>query len=382
MKIAILSVSKPGKELANRIKSNLKQDPTITQVQLFHKDAKTNITKIFNDFDAIIGIMALGIMVRISCGLISNKITDPAMIVIDDCGNNVISFLSGHLGGANELTIKIADLIDSNPIITTSTDIHNFIGIDELARKFHWEIMDTKLILNFNSSILKGETICLSSGKNIDYLFDDPKISQTYQYLHKILSNNDLIISDLISDDFKENDILAANCTENLDATDFDLNNQNKNDINKDGLNKFKNNDNNLKMILRPKKLVIGIGSRKGVSKDQVLSSIKKTAEILNLPSNRFDLIATAEIKQNEKGILEAAAELNIPLEIVKLDQIRSFKSEQIHPSEFVESNFGIKGVCEPAALLSAGANSKLIFKKTAFNGVTIAVAVSDNSVF
>jgi cobalt-precorrin 5A hydrolase len=61
------------------------------------------------------------------------------------------------------------------------------------------------------------------------------------------------------------------------------------------------------------------------------------------------------------------------------MDQIKEFESEQIHPSEFVENTFGVKGVCEPAALLIAGDNSKLIFKKTAFNGVTIAVAVSDN---
>ncbi|MDP3484950.1 MAG: cobalt-precorrin 5A hydrolase [Methanobacteriaceae archaeon] len=380
MKIAILSVSKHGKELANNLKINLEQDSTIMHVQIFHKNAKNNLIKVFNDFDAIIGIMALGIMVRISCGLISNKITDPAIIVIDDCGNNVISLLSGHLGGANNLTIKIADLIDSNPVITTSTDIHGFVGIDEMARGLHWEIMDPKLILNFNSFIIKGEKVGLFSNKNIDYLLYDPKISKTYQYSPGMDLKDNFNRSNQISNNFQENDILAVNCSEKLHDMDLNSNDSNlKNDLNKSILNEDKNINNSVLLILRPKKLVIGIGSRKGVSKDQVISSIKKAAEILNLPWNRFDLMATAEIKQDEKGILEASNELNIPLEIVKMDQIKEFESEQMHPSEFVENTFGVKGVCEPAALLIAGDNSKLIFKKTAFNGVTIAVAVSDN---
>ncbi len=381
MKIAILSVSKDGNDVANKLKTCLEEDPTVIKVQIFHKNAKNNLIKVFHDFDAIIGIMALGIMVRISCGLISNKITDPAIIVIDDCGNNVISLLSGHLGGANNLTIKIADLINSNPVVTTSTDVHGFLGIDELARRLYWEIIDPKLILNFNSLILKGEKVGLFSNKNIDYLFYDPKISKTYQYLPETVLKDNFIITDQISNNFQKNDIIALNCSKRdgiyLNSKDSDLKNDlGKNSLNEDNLYEDKNTNNSISMILRPKKLVIGIGSRKGVSKDIVINSIKKAAEILNLPYNRFDLMATAEIKKDEKGILDASNELNIPLKIVKLDQIREFESEQLHPSEFVENTFGVKGVCEPAALLVAGDNSKLIFKKTAFNGVTIAVAV------
>ncbi|HSO25153.1 MAG TPA: cobalamin biosynthesis protein CbiG, partial [Methanobacteriaceae archaeon] len=117
MKIAILSVSSQGINLAQELKKKLLKDPTIMTVELFHKDVKNVMSRIFSEFDAIIGIMATGIMVRISCELLRDKTSDPAILVIDDAGNNVISLLSGHIGGANYLTLKIASLINSNPVI-------------------------------------------------------------------------------------------------------------------------------------------------------------------------------------------------------------------------------------------------------------------------
>lgn len=369
MKIAILSVSSQGIKLAQELKTKLLKDPTIMTVELFHKDVKNVMSRIFSEFDAIIGIMATGIMVRISCELLGDKSSDPAILVIDDAGNNVISLLSGHLGGANFLTLKIASLINSNPVITTSTDNHGFIGIDDMARRLHWKILNPELIRPFNTSILAGEKIQLFSADELEadklkYLLSDPKIRKSYIIFSKSYSKA-FNHKDFVQGNHEKDDILALNLS---------LNNSANTDSNKN--NKEINYPN---LILRPKKLVIGVGSRKGVSKQQVITSIKKTAEILNLPVNRFDLIATIDIKKDEKGILEASNELNIPLEIVPINQIKEFPKDKIHSSsEFVEKTFGIKGVCEPVALLTAGSNSKLIFKKTSYDGVTIAVAKSD----
>ena len=61
---------------------------------------------------------------------IKDKTTDPAVIVMDEKANHVISLLSGHLGGANQVTLKIAELLDSNPVITTATDTQNVVALD------------------------------------------------------------------------------------------------------------------------------------------------------------------------------------------------------------------------------------------------------------
>ena len=46
--------------------------------------------------------------------------------------------------------------------------------------------------------------------------------------------------------------------------------------------------------------------------------------------------------------------------------------------SEFVNSTVGVDNVCERSALLCAGKNGRILQKKTAKNGVTLAVAERD----
>ena len=84
-----------------------------------------------------------------------------------------------------------------------------------------------------------------------------------------------------------------------------------------------------------------------------------------------------AEIKKNEKCILDLSKELDIPVNFVDLDKLKLFKSNDIQESEFVMSKFQIPGVCEPSALITAGYDSKLIYKKRAFDGITVCVALS-----
>ena len=76
------------------------------------------------------------------------------------------------------------------------------------------------------------------------------------------------------------------------------------------------------------------------------------------------------EVKLND-----LSKKLSIPINFVELDKLKLFESPDIQKSEFVKSKFGIYGVCEPSALITAGFDSKLIYKKTSYNGVTIAIA-------
>ena len=134
MKIAIISVSDKGYELSLKLKEKLDQDSTIIKNDLFHKNVKKIFPILFYEYDAIIAIMASGILIRSIAPLVESKTSDPAVLNIDDNGNFVISTLSGHLGGANSLTQKVAELIDATPVITTSTDVNKKLGIDVLAQ--------------------------------------------------------------------------------------------------------------------------------------------------------------------------------------------------------------------------------------------------------
>ena len=145
MKTAIISVSDKGQELASALKDKMDLDSTIIKCDLYHKNVKKYFPVLFYEYDAIIAIMASGILIRSIAPLVESKVTDPAVVNIDDNGKFVISTLSGHLGGANDLANKIAVLIDATPVITTSTDVNKKLGIDVLAKDLYLSIDNTKL---------------------------------------------------------------------------------------------------------------------------------------------------------------------------------------------------------------------------------------------
>ena len=92
--------------------------------------------------------MATGIVIRKIAPLIKSKDIDPAVLVIDEGENFVISLLSGHIGGANELAYKIAQSCSLLPIITTSSDVTGKIAIDTIAQK---QIVRWNLLLKLKS---------------------------------------------------------------------------------------------------------------------------------------------------------------------------------------------------------------------------------------
>ena len=147
MKIAILTVTEKGLKLANSIKENLDLDYTVIKADIYHKNIMKNMEDVFFLFDGIISIMAFGITIRSISPFIQSKVSDPAVLGIDEKGQYIVSLLSGHLGGANDLSYKIANYINGQAIISTSTDVNLKHGIDSIASRYFYEIEDTKKIL-------------------------------------------------------------------------------------------------------------------------------------------------------------------------------------------------------------------------------------------
>lgn len=181
MKIAIISVTDKGKVLAENIANKLNEDPTVIKVDIYHKNVKETLNRIFQSYNCILGIMATGIMVRNICNLLHNKAEDPAILVIDELEKHVISLVSGHLGGANYLSHKIASITKAKPIITTATDLNHKIGVDSLARKYYFKIDDLSNIKNINSALLNNETVQISFNHKNDFIWEDLDVKNTYK---------------------------------------------------------------------------------------------------------------------------------------------------------------------------------------------------------
>jgi len=330
LKIAIITITKDSQDLASKILENLAEDPTITGVDIFHKNVKKTLQSVFSKYDCIIGIMASGIMVRNICGLLESKLEDPAVLVMDDAGKHVISLLSGHFGGANEITKKIAEITCADPVITTATDVHGKLGIDSLAKKYYLDIKNQGGIKSINSALVRDEFPELFVPLRLSFISDDPQVKSSYNLVESGENNLKVLFEDT-------------------------------------------------EIILKPKKFVVGVGARRDISKQKVEGAITSAMSTLKLPVARIDVISTGGMKRNEKGIIEAVSEFNMPLEIVPLDKLKNFNYDGYSKSSFVKKKFGIYGVCEPVALIAAGKNSRLVLKKTSFNGVTISIAVVSN---
>ena len=162
MRTAIISLTTNGARLAEKIASKV-GGQTFAKGKNFTKLADL-VAEVFGKFDGLIFICAAGIVVRMLAPHVVNKLSDPAVLVLDERGQNVISLLSGHVGRANELTIEIAKAIDANPVITTATDVAGKFSVDAISSRLGLVPEPKEAIKAINSAILRGEEVFVTAG--------------------------------------------------------------------------------------------------------------------------------------------------------------------------------------------------------------------------
>ena len=129
-KIAIIQISEVGAAIAAQLQKAL-------GAQSVRRDS---IATQWKKYDAFVFIGAMGICVRTIAPYVNDKHSDPAVVCIDSLGKNVISVLSGHVGGANDLTREIASIIGSHEVITTQSDCAGLWALDTFEKRFDWPV--------------------------------------------------------------------------------------------------------------------------------------------------------------------------------------------------------------------------------------------------
>lgn len=338
-KIAILSISKNGKTLGLKIKKKIsnahlyyvKKDVVEDEdnVIYINKKLKEFVPEIFGKYNYIIFIMASGIVVRTIAPLIKNKFSDPAILVSDEKGKNIISLLSGHMGGANEMTLYISNLLNSNPVITTATDVNNKSSLDMIAKKLNAHIYDFRnKVLKINSMLVNDEVVNLFIDGDYDI-------------------------------DTRGFNICKLDEINNLDEVVVISNKKNLNLI----------NNNILKVV--PKNIVIGIGCRKNMDKEYMINSLSDFLHKQNIDINSIKEIGSIDVKKNEEALINLSIYLNVPFKTFTAKEIS--KVEYLYEkSDWVKQNVGVHSVAEPVAHLLSDGN--LIIKKHKYNGITFSV--------
>ncbi|SLM30251.1 CbiG [Desulfamplus magnetovallimortis] len=347
----------------------------------------------FRKFDAHICIFSTGIAVRLTGNLLKSKLSDPAVVVMDDCANHAISLVSGHIGGANELTVKVSQITGASPVITTATDVNGLPSIDMIARKLGLIIENPEMIKRINMAFLQKKRVRVVDPLNLltshipNVFLTEISNSENSVGKNSIINghnhdNHDLTVfcSDM--------DIEIVSSVNDSDVSlDFSssangLGIDSENSLSVNGLNIDIENTISLKrkdvvsretIILRPRSLVAGMGCNRNTSTEELMSFLLDSFKQNNLSVQSLAAIATTVVKQDENGLLELGRILDKPIMFFSKDELNSVGTIQ-NPSEMVEKHLGVKSVCEAAAILAAD-NGKLILPKIKKGNATLAVA-------
>ena len=350
---AILSVSERGAKLGQRIKSLVaphadcfeKENRPSGGEAIYFDSLKNHIGQIFKDYDQVLCIMALGIVVRMIAPYIEHKSKVPAVVVMYEVGHHVISLLSGHLGGANEWTQSISLAIDADPVITTATDVNGLPAPDVLARHEHLLVDDFHTLVDVNSAVVAGESV----NYYIDETLVDANRLRDAAALH-IGTHGTVQVVDVFT----------------LPETD--------------GVRRVVITDKVIpeyteQLILRPRTYTMGIGCRRDTPKELILDAITQSLQAHKLSPKSIVTAASVIVKQDEVGLLEAVNELGWSIHFYTQEEIAPVIEEQdLKESTFVKGTIGVGNVCETTALLAAKSRT-LIQHKTIYPKTTVAIA-------
>ena len=340
---AIWVITPNGIKIAQRIAAHLpdvdlyvsaKSVPVKLKATTFDKLSDAVAEK-FHQYKAHIFIMATGIVVRVIAPLIQNKIKDPAVVVVDDRGRHAISLLAGHLGGANDLTCRVAEMIQADPVITTATDVNDKPAIDILVKEKKLNIENPQAIKTVNMALLSDQSIWIHDPFTV--LMDDiPNAVQSDEdSLSKWEGSGDGAAAIYIGD--KHADLSPG------------------------------------VLILRPASLVAGIGCNRNTPMEEIKDLLEKVLENHRLAGDSLGRIATIDLKADEPGLLELSKTLDVPIDFFSREKLGQIKNIQT-PSTLVEDHIGVKSVCEAAAILASGMGTLIVPKQKTPN-VTVALA-------
>lgn len=345
IKVEVMKVSSYGESANDNFKIN---------THIYNQDVKLNdITKeVMKTSKGVIFISSTGIAVRAIAPFLEGKDKDPGVVVVDLSSKYAINILSGHLGGGNKLTLKVAQILNVQPIITTATDNLGIIAPDVLAKDNDLIIEDLKKA-KYIASLLVDEKIV---GIKDDY--NMIKISKGYEKIQELRENCIWITHNLKFNNNCEfnNNIIFNNSKDHLE------------DNIKDGELNYSN-------ILRliKKDLVLGIGCRRGTSYEKLNDFINSSLIKYNLDIRAVSAIVSVDVKANEDGIIKLAQKINCPFRTFEIEQIKTVQ-DKYDKSEFVLKTLGITGVCEPCVDL---AGAEVIISKVKHEGMTLAIGTN-----
>ncbi|HHY73949.1 MAG TPA: cobalamin biosynthesis protein CbiG [Bacillus bacterium] len=352
---AIVAITKHGVQLARNLQQKFADsdlyymskfaqgDENEKEIQLFSGSVRLLLPALFQNYKGIILFVSLGAVVRMIAPLLNDKKTDPGVVVVDDLGYHVISVLSGHLGGANELTRQVASLLNARPVITTASDVQKTIPVDLFGRQFNWTLESDEKVTSVSASVVNEEKVAViqESGE------------QNWWHLDSQLPAN-IVIFTSTQEAIKGNPDAALVITHRILSKEEE---------------KLLTNG----VLYRPKVIVLGMGCNRGTSAAEIEQVITETLAGLHFSIKSVKALCTIDLKKDEEGFLKTVAKFGWDFVVYSPEELNRVPISE--PSDTVFKYTGAYGVSEPAARIYSGCNELVLTKKKSGN-VTISVAI------
>ena len=329
-KIAVIQISEAGKDIAQ-----------ILQCELGAKIiTRTEVGKQWQKYDAFVFIGAMGICVRTIAPYIKDKHEDPAVVCVDSLGQNAISVLSGHIGGANDLAREVAAAIGAREVITTQSDNAGLWALDTFAERFNWAIAsDDDMNACIYAFVNREPTALLME------ICDEGT-----NYLEKTLPEHVTVVKSLEEVDPKKFKLVILVTPYNLCAP-YGV----------------------LELHFVPMIAALGFGlAHHPDDYEDIYDEIDEAmSQIGVLPC--YKRYCTIDVKQDEEFCAMLVDDLGEELVFYTAEELA--KVEVPNPSETVQKHVGTPSVCEAAAILGSN-NGKLIVPKVKGKNWTAALAI------
>ena len=284
----------------------------------------------FAEADALIFCCAAGIAVRGIAPHVRSKKTDPAVIVVDETARFVVSLLSGHIGGANELAADLAADLGATPVITTATDLNGLFAVDVFAEKNHLFIESMALAKAVSAALLAGEAVGFCS---------------------------DLPVRGSVPPELSQDGPADIGVCVTADAKTAPF-------------------DKTLRLI--PRRYAAGLGCRRGKDVGEMARFFAERLADCGVDPRALRCIASVDLKRDEACLLALAETYKVPFVTYTAEELNALPGE-FSGSDFVKGVTGVDCVSERSALLAAG--GRIVCKKIAGEGMTFALAEYEEDV-
>ncbi len=359
MKLSIICFSLTGLHTAERLKTGFEKQGHEVLLAKKSKYLEDSVAESVGKWagdrfpldDGILFVGACGIAVRSIAPYVASKKSDPAVLVIDECGKFVISLLSGHLGGANELALQSAEILEAQPVVTTATDLHRRFAVDVFAKKNGCDIRNMKAAKEVSAALL--------AGKKAGFYSEFPWKGELPEGI--VLCD---IYGRLQEEPDRQSEKPESLQKKSEQCPELGI-----------AVTIHKSCKPFLSTVqVIPRILTLGMGCRKDKEAEAIERAADRCMEEADVFLQAVEQLASISLKKNEPGLLAYAEKNKLPFRTWDSRELMEVQGD-FTPSPFVKKITGADNVCERSAVLGTS-DGTLIKRKSGEDGVTTALAI------